>query len=165
MSCNLQEIFNTDISNEHRLTIKLNENFQSLSSCIGSGSTSNGAFLPLSGGTVTGNTRFSLELSASTLYSGSTNLEDIIKSLANPFTGSTLLTSVQPGINTFTGGTQTEPTVNITGASLDNLYVSGDNTANSFSATTLSGQTIFSGSVDLYQIAIFTGDTLHGGTF
>jgi hypothetical protein len=40
-------------------------------------------FLPLSGGTVSGNTYFNSNLSANTYFSGTTNLEDIIFNIAS----------------------------------------------------------------------------------
>ncbi len=40
-------------------------------------------FLPLSGGTVSGNTYFNSNLSANTYFSGATNLEDIIFNIAS----------------------------------------------------------------------------------
>jgi hypothetical protein len=46
-------------------------------------------FLNLSGGTVTGDTLFAQNLSATTFYSGSTNLEQIIANIATNSTGIT----------------------------------------------------------------------------
>lgn len=89
-------------------------------------------------------------LSASTICSGSTNLYDIFATLGA--SGPTGTTFVQSGTNTFTGGTESLPTVNITSATLANLSTSGTNTANSFFATTLSGGTIYSGGTNLYDI-------------
>jgi hypothetical protein len=101
-------------------------------------------FLNLSGGTVSGDTLFEYNLTASTYYSGATPLELIIQ---NFITESD--TFVQNGINTFTGGTPFRPTVNITAATLNSLSVSGNSIFNTVTATTLSGGTIFSGSTDL----------------
>ena len=56
-------------------------------------------------------------------------------------------TFVQNGINTFTGGTAQYPSVNITGASLNNLTVTG-----ATSITTLSAGTYYSGSTNLSTI-------------
>jgi len=72
--------------------------------------------------------------SASTLFSGSTNLNTIISGAA---------TRVQPGLNTYTGGTALLPTVNISAATLVSL-----------SSTTVSGGTFYSGSTPLYNILI-----------
>jgi len=92
-------------------------------------------------------------LSGGTILSGSTNLYSI-------FAQSTQLdtTRVQFGTNTFTGGTGNAPTVNITSATLANLSTSGTNTAFGFSATTLSGGTILSGTTDLYSIFLTAND-------
>ncbi len=72
-------------------------------------------------------------------------------------TGSSVF--IQNGTNTFTGGTASLPTVNITSASLLNLSTSGTSTSYKFSATTLSGGTILSGSSNLYSIFLTTGGT------
>lgn len=50
-------------------------------------------------------------------------------------------TLVQPGLNTYTGGTSALPTINVSAATLTYL-----------SATTISGGTLLSGSTDLYNI-------------
>jgi hypothetical protein len=57
--------------------------------------------------------------SAETIYSGSTNLYDI-------FSTSSDTTRVQGGLNIYTGGTSSSPTVNISAATLDNITVSGN---------------------------------------
>jgi len=87
-------------------------------------------------------------LSGGTILSGSTNLYSIFATVG----GASDTTKVQFGTNTFTGGTGNAPTVNITSATLANLSTSGTNTALQFSATTLSGGTILSGSTNLYSI-------------
>lgn len=79
-------------------------------------------------------------ISASTLYSGSTNLYDIFLTTAD----GNDITRVQNGINTYTGGTGNLPTVNVSGLTIDNINVSGISSFNSISATT-----IYSGSTDL----------------
>jgi hypothetical protein len=81
-------------------------------------------FLNLSGGTVSGSTLFSQNLSASTYYSGSTPLENIIQNIATNTTNSGNYLSLS-------GGT-----------------VSGET---NFSGG-LSASTIYSGSTDLYDI-------------
>jgi hypothetical protein len=116
-----------------------------------SGSGSTGNFLPLSGGTVIGDSYFTQGLSASTfsagtLYSGSTNLYDIF--ITGPHT------HVQSGLNTYTGGTESNPTVNISAATLS--YVS---------ATTFSAGTINSGSTNLYDIFLQIGNSGVTGNF
>jgi hypothetical protein len=61
---------------------------------------------------------------------------------------------VQPGTNTYTGGTATRPTVNISAATLNTLTVSGitslaTTTSTTFSGGTVSGGTFYSGSTPL----------------
>ncbi len=57
-------------------------------------------------------------------------------------------TYLQDGNNTYTGGTTSNPTVNVVGSPT----FSGTVTANALTATTLSGGTIFSGDVDVSTI-------------
>lgn len=83
--------------------------------------------IPLSDGT--GDTYNVTTLSAGTIYSGSTDLYDIFGS------GSGSDTFVQDGTNTFTGGTASAPTVNVTGGT--------------FGETTFTADTTFEGSVIL----------------
>lgn len=80
-------------------------------------------------------------LSASSFISGSTNIATVINNAA---------TRVQPGLNTYTGGTAALPTVNISAATLSSL-----------SATTISGGTYYSGSTPLSTIItqIVTGSS------
>jgi len=80
-----------------------------------------------------------------TLQSGGTNLYSIFQGIGTD----TDHTAVQNGLNTYTGGTQSAPTVNISAATLTYL-----------SATTISGGTIYSGSTNLYQIFATTGATV-----
>lgn len=81
-----------------------------------------------SGGTVldgSGSTRslfVGSNFSATTFYSGSTELGALLSSI---FSATNDITRVQPGINTFTGGTGNLSTINITGVSIDNIAVSG----------------------------------------
>ena len=88
-------------------------------------------YLNLSGGTVTGGTNFTAGLSASTFFSGSTDLYDIFASA-----GSGDITRVQSGLNTYTGGTANLPTVNVSAATLDTLTVTGNTI---LCATTING--------------------------
>jgi len=92
-------------------------------------------------------------ISGGTIYSGSTNLYDIFLTTAD----GNDITRVQDGINTFTGGTGNNPTVNITGLTIDNINVSGDSEFVSISATT-----IYSGSTDLSNLFV-TEDTFVTG--
>jgi len=102
--------------------------------------------------TLTATSINSTTISGGTLYSGSTDLYSIFLTTND----GNDITRVQPGTNTFTGGTENAPTVNLTSATLANLSTSGTNTATQFSATTLSGGTILSGSTDLYSIFLTT---------
>ncbi len=77
--------------------------------------------------------------SADTIFIGSSDLNNIFAPIGAIGSGAT--TFIKNGLNTYTGGTLTSPTVNISAATLSYL-----------SATTISGDTIYSGSTDLYQI-------------
>jgi hypothetical protein len=103
-------------------------------------------------GTGLGNSFSATTLSGGTIYSGSTDLGDIITSLVSASD-----TFVQDGINTFTGGTPFNPTVNVTGLTIDNISVSGSSLFDTLSANTISGGTIFSGSTNLYSIFALAG--------
>jgi len=81
---------------------------------------------------MTGNVSVSGNLSATTFFSGSTNLETIISNLA---TGD--VTRVQNGLNTYTGGTGNLPTINISAATLDHLVVSGTSVLDEITGTTI----------------------------
>jgi hypothetical protein len=89
--------------------------------------------------TVTGltalNTMSAVTVSATTLYSGSTNLNTIITQIV---TGSSSNVSIANGINTYTGGTASLPTINVTAATLNNLSVSANTILAPTTATTLS---------------------------
>jgi len=100
-------------------------------------------YLKLSGGTVSGDTYFSQNLSASTIISGSTDLYNIFQTIGSDLPG----TLIQNGLNTYTGGTIANPTVNISAATLNNLSVSGETLLG-----TISAATIVSGNTDLYDI-------------
>lgn len=101
-------------------------------------------FLNLSGGTVTGDTIFTQGVNATNLSGNTIYLSGV--SLLNTFLQinaaiSSATTIVQNGLNTYTGGTVLSPTINISAATLSYL-----------SATTISGNTLFSGSTNLYNI-------------
>ena len=82
-------------------------------------------------------------LNAGVILSAGTNLYDIFLTEAPPED----FTRVQNGLNTYTGGTDNFPTVNVSAATLDNLSVSGVSSLGVVSATT-----IISGSTNLYDI-------------
>ncbi|MEK6829391.1 MAG: hypothetical protein AABY15_04635 [Nanoarchaeota archaeon] len=107
-------------------------------------------YLSLSGGTVSGNTLFSLNLSATTFFSGSTDLEVIISNIANKLED---ITRVQPGSNITTGGTENLPIISVVDSPFfNNLFWSGISIGNELSATTISGGTIYSGNTNLELI-------------
>ena len=66
MSIGLQEIFKTDITDNSRFRIKLNENFQFVESCLLSGGSSS----TFSGGTVEGTSFFTNGLSGTSMSAG-----------------------------------------------------------------------------------------------
>lgn len=92
------------------------------------------------------------------IYSAGTNLSDIIFGISSGGTGGGGF-PIQNGINTFTGGTYSAQTVNITSATLSNLSVSGD-----ASFQTLSATTIFSAGTNLHNIFQLIGSDVTGGT-
>lgn len=67
-------------------------------------------------------------------------------------------TFIKNGLNTYTGGTVSNPSVNISAASLSNLTVSGNSTLSNLTVSgsstlvTISASTIFSAGTDLYNI-------------
>ena len=122
-------------------------------------------FLNLSGGTVTGDTVFTSDLtvsgntifsqglevysidtniiSASTFYSGGTILETVIIDIINN-TAFNTATKVQPGSNIITGGTLLQPTISVVSSpSFDNFNSSGNSYFNSISGSSLTGTNIF----------------------
>ena len=97
-------------------------------------------------------------LSGGTIYSGSTDLSDIFLTTAD----GNDITRVSSGINTFTGGTGNNPTVNITGLTVDNISVSGVSSFQSVSATTYFGDgSNLSGITDFY----LTGQTFDDSNY
>ena len=89
-------------------------------------------------------------ISASTIYSGSTDLYSIFQTVGSDENK----TFVQNGLNTYTGGTSNLPTVNVSALTIDNITVSGEASYNGISAST-----IYSGSTDLYSIFEPAGST------
>lgn len=95
-------------------------------------------FLHLSGGTVTGGTVFT-SLSATTLYSGNTELSQLL--------GGGQSTHVQPGSNVYTGGTANNPIVGVIGSPIFTAV-----TAQSISGTSISASTLYSGGTNLQNV-------------
>jgi len=105
-------------------------------------------------GIATGGDLFADNLSGGTIYSGSTDVETIIYNIVNA-TELDDITRVQSGVNTYTGGTANEPTVNIVDSpSFDQITTSGSST---FAGANFTGA-IQSGGTDLYDIFV-TEDT------
>jgi hypothetical protein len=108
------------------------------------------------------------------ILSGGTNLQNIINSSITAITNSLANTNVQNGINTFTGGTAINPTVNITGGTFNNLNITGGtlssggtNLYNIFLPLSLSGTSAFpfSGtSVGLIKTTAGTTPAVNQGT-
>ena len=117
--------------------------------------TGTGIYLPLSGGTMTGNL-FTPQVNSNKILSGGTDLYNIF--LTNAALPTSI--SIQPGLNTYTGGTILSPTINISAATLSYL-----------SANTISGSTLYSGNTDLNvffnqdRAQINTKANLSGATF
>jgi len=112
-------------------------------------------------GISTGGNSIATNVSATTFYSGSANLEGIIYNIATSSSG--VHTYVQPGTNITTGGTATVPIINLvaspsvnnitfSGTAIGGTMQAGSGTFTSLSATTLSGGTIYSGGTNLYSI-------------
>jgi hypothetical protein len=82
--------------------------------------------------------------------SGGTSLEQVINNLID---GAEDITRVQPGVNTYTGGTGNLPTVNIVDSpSFNNLTFSGTATGGNLSVNGLSATTIYSAGTNLNTI-------------
>jgi len=115
-----------------------------------------GSFLMLTGGTINGNVGINGDLSATTIYSGSTDLSYLIGTGA---AGD--ITRVQDGLNTYTAGTGNFPTVNVSGLTIDNINVSGSSVFNTLTAVIISGGTIYSGSTDLSELFQAKGEDIY----
>jgi len=89
---------------------------------------------------------YATNISGDTIYSGSTDLDTIIRNIASE-TEQLDVTRVQDGINTYTGGTDLNPTVNITGGTFYDLEVTGTTELNILSATT-----IYSGGTNMSEL-------------
>jgi len=105
--------------------------------------------------TVTGNTNlqnFSAStISGGTLYSGSTNLYSIFATLPD----ANDITRVQPGLNTYTGGTANLPTVNVSALTINTLSASGNSQLTSVTANTIT----ISGNSDVSELLVIANST------
>ena len=99
-------------------------------------------------------------LSASTIFSGNTNLYDIFLTSHD----GNDITRVQPGTNTTTGGTVNNPTVNlIASPSVNSFTASGNTSLQGTTATTFNATTIQSGGTNLSSLFVSKGgDTMTG---
>ena len=104
-------------------------------------------------GTSIGGNSIATNVSATTFYSASTNLQNVIESMITGVTTG-ITSTIQNGLNTYTGGTSFFPTINISAATLNNLSVSAGTTLNTLSANTISGGTIYSANTDIYNIFV-----------
>jgi len=93
------------------------------------------SFFGLTGGTITGDVGVVGNISASTFFSGSTDIEIIIRNLISSNYVSTI--GVQPGLNINTGGTSSLPIINLN----DNINI-----------VSLSADTFYSGSTEISQV-------------
>lgn len=144
-------------------------------------------FLNLSGGTVTGDTVFTegvyaARLSGTTLYSGSTDLETIIKNISSSFSGGTDFLPLSGGTGgpyLFTGGTtaNTVTVVSTVNPSIDNTVDLGNPVKRFRSLNTIDGRAVnFTASTKIKTAQlelgnvlvtdssiILTGNTIDGG--
>jgi hypothetical protein len=104
------------------------------------------------------------------IYSAGTSLYDIFVTSVD----GNDITRVQPGTNTYTGGTDNFPTVNISALTIDTLTVSGNSlfkglTATTISATTFSGNSVNFPTTNLTDVStnelgLFKVGNLEGAT-
>ncbi|HWY35520.1 MAG TPA: DUF2793 domain-containing protein [Nitrosopumilaceae archaeon] len=120
-------------------------------------------YLPLTGGQLSGNlsgtnaffnTISGVSISATTFYSGSTDLSLLLGQILQA--GETF---VQPGLNTYTGGTNFRPTINVSALTISSLIVTGATILQTVSATAFSGGSFFSGGTDLGSLFLSSGAT------
>ena len=102
----------------------------------------------ISGSTFTGSLS-AVSISATTFYSGSTELGAIMQRFANGSGGSSSdITRIQPGSNIQTGGTDNFPTINlVANPTINNLNVTGTGIFNILSANNLSFSAISASTV------------------
>jgi len=100
-------------------------------------------FVNTTGDTISGHIQIGGNLSADTIFSGSNNLTTVITNIFNENIVTGLTTLVQGGVNTYTGGTVSKPTINISGLTIDSIYVSGISNFNSvIGSGTISSSTV-----------------------
>jgi len=113
----------------------------------------------------------STTISAGTIFSGSTNLYSIFQTIGG---GGGAQTGVANGTNTYTGGTFSNPTVNVSALTVNTIVASGSSQLGTTTASSFSGGTLFSGSTNLNSIFHPLGsvspvtngtNTYTGGTF
>jgi hypothetical protein len=116
---------------------------------------------------LTANTLSGQTIQSNSLIGGSTqmvvaNAGGVLSVQAIPSAGQS--TIIRNGLNTYTGGTTADYTVNVSAATLDNIFVSGSSRFNTLSASTLSGGTMISGTTNLYNIFITSATTVGTGS-
>lgn len=100
-------------------------------------------FVNVTGDTISGHIQVDGTVSATTFFSGSNNLTTIINNIFNDNIVTGLTTLLQSGLNTYTGGTVSKPTINITGLTIDSIFVSGVSNFNSvIGSGTISSSTV-----------------------
>lgn len=139
--------------------IKITDSIDKITiSVTGVTQSSSGNFLPISGGTVTGQTNLFLAsattFSADTYYSGSTLLQTILNNNK---------TIIRNGINTLTAGTFGDYSINVTALTISSLNTSGITNFFQASATTFSAETYYSGSTLLQNILLNNKTVIQNG--
>lgn len=139
-STNVGSLFVNTISNGTNTTVGGSANHRTVN-LVDSPSVNNITY----SGTSTGGNSIATNVSATTaFYSAGTNLGTIIYSQITAATSSLTSTRVQPGVNTYTGGTADNPTVNVVASpSFDNVTYSGTSTGGNSIATNVSATTGF----------------------
>lgn len=95
-------------------------------------------------GVATGGDVTATSVSATTFYSAGTNLSTVINSAITAVTSNLTSTRVQPGVNTYTGGTPDNPTVNVVDSpSFNSINYSGTSTGGNSVAVNVSATTGF----------------------
>jgi hypothetical protein len=110
-------------------------------------------------GTLSGGSSFS----ANTIFSGTTDLSNLFLTTAQTF--SSQFTNVQSGLNTYTGGTASNPTVNISALTINTITASGNSifTGTLSGGSSFSANTIFSGTSNVNSLFSTIDHTHFGG--